>query len=88
VRKPATETMPDGSVAAPHVNVALFARGLLKQTLTRVYFPDEEAANAADEVLEAVPAEDRALLVAEREGDHLRFDIHLQGENETPFFAF
>ena len=88
VRKPAAETMPDGSVAAPHVNVALFARGLLKQTLTRVYFPDEEAANAADEVLEAVPAEDRALLVAEREGDHLRFDIHLQGENETPFFAF
>jgi protocatechuate 3,4-dioxygenase alpha subunit len=88
VRKPEPETMPDGSVQAPHLNVVLFARGLLKQALTRVYFPDEAQANADDPVLEAVPEEDRRLLVAVPDGDRLRFDIHLQGENETPFFAF
>ncbi|MGH2852054.1 MAG: protocatechuate 3,4-dioxygenase subunit alpha [Solirubrobacteraceae bacterium] len=88
VRKPDPQPMPDGSVQAPHLNVVLFARGLLKQALTRVYFPDETDANAADPVLEAVPEHDRELLVAVGDGDHLRFDIHLQGENETPFFAF
>jgi protocatechuate 3,4-dioxygenase alpha subunit len=88
VRKPDRQPMPDGSVQAPHLNVVLFARGLLKQALTRVYFPDETDANASDPVLEAVPELDRELLVAVRDGDRLRFDIHLQGENETPFFAF
>jgi protocatechuate 3,4-dioxygenase, alpha subunit len=88
VRRPDAEVMPDGSVQAPHLNVALFARGLLKQAMTRVYFPDEET-NAGDPVLEAVPEEDRALLVAQpQDNGTLRFDIHLQGENETPFFAF
>ena len=88
VRKPDPQPMPDGSVQAPHLNVILFARGLLKQALTRVYFPDEPDANAVDPVLEAVPEQDRELLVAVRDRDRLRFDIHLQGENETPFFAF
>jgi protocatechuate 3,4-dioxygenase, alpha subunit len=88
MRKPAAQEMPDGTIQAPHVNVALFARGLLKHALTRVYFPDEDAANRNDPVLELVPVLDRPLLVASPEGDHLRFDIHLQGENETPFFAF
>jgi protocatechuate 3,4-dioxygenase alpha subunit len=87
VRKPAPTATPDGELA-PHLNVAVFARGLLKQVVTRIYFPDEEAANAADPVLELVPPEDRELLVAVPEGDVLRFDIHLQGERETPFFAF
>ncbi|HEY7965573.1 MAG TPA: hypothetical protein VID68_00960 [Solirubrobacteraceae bacterium] len=88
VRKPAAEPTGDGSVLAPYLNVAVFARGLLKQVVTRVYFPDEAAANAADPILECVPAEDRDLLVAVGEGDVLRFDIVLQGENETPFFDF
>jgi protocatechuate 3,4-dioxygenase, alpha subunit len=88
VRKPDAQTMPDGSVAAPHLNVAVFARGLLKQAQTRVYFPDESAANDADPILAFVPEEDRRLLVACTDGEALRFDIHLQGENETPFFAF
>jgi protocatechuate 3,4-dioxygenase, alpha subunit len=88
VRKPEAQTMADGSVAAPYLNVALFARGLLKQAQTRVYFPDESAANDADPILELVPEEDRQLLVARPDGELLRFDIHLQGENETPFFAF
>jgi protocatechuate 3,4-dioxygenase, alpha subunit len=88
VRKPPSQVMPDGTVQAPHLNVVVFARGLLKQVLTRVYFPDESAANDADPILELVPEEDRHLLVARRDGEGLRFDIHLQGENETPFFAF
>jgi protocatechuate 3,4-dioxygenase alpha subunit len=53
-----------------------------------VYFPDEAEANGADPVLELVPEEDRHLLIARQEGDVLRFDINLQGANETPFFAF
>ena len=88
VRKPEAQETPDGSVQAPHFNVAVFARGLLKQALTRVYFPDETEANDADPVLELVPATDRELLVARADGDALLFDISLQGENETPFFAF
>ena len=88
VRKPAALQMPDGTVQAPHMNVAVFARGLLKHALTRVFFPDEAAANDADPILELVPEGDRRLLVAHVENDALRFDIRLQGENETPFFAF
>jgi protocatechuate 3,4-dioxygenase alpha subunit len=88
VRKPEPTPTPDGEVLAPFLNVAVFARGLLKQALTRVYFPDEAEANGADPVLELVPEEDRHLLIARQEGDVLRFDINLQGANETPFFVF
>ena len=88
VRKPEPQPAPGGGVQAPHLNVAIFARGLLKQVVTRVYFPDEADANAADPVLELVPAEDRELLVAVPDGDVLRFDIRLQGDRETPFFEF
>jgi protocatechuate 3,4-dioxygenase alpha subunit len=74
---------------APHVNVHVFARGLLKQVATRIYFPDEAEANAADAVLASLPDDEaRATLVAVPEGDgSLRFDVHLQGERETAFFA-
>jgi protocatechuate 3,4-dioxygenase alpha subunit len=88
VRKPEPADVPGGRRLAPHLNVAVFARGLLKQALTRVYFPDETAANDADPVLETVPPEDRGLLVARADGGVLRFDVILQGEGETPFFAF
>ena len=88
VRRPARQEMPDGTVQAPHMNVAVFARGLLKQALTRVYFPDDATANGADPILELVPEKDRHLLIAQEDGEALRFDIRLQGENETPFFAF
>jgi protocatechuate 3,4-dioxygenase alpha subunit len=88
VRKPEPAPTPGGAVQAPHLNVTVFARGLLKQVLTRVYFPDETAANAADPILELVPPEDRPLLVATPQRDVLRFDIRLQGADETPFFAF
>lgn len=75
---------------APHINVALFMRGLLVHVFTRIYFSDEAEANAADPVLNAVPAERRDTLVARREesgeGTRYRFDIHMQGERETVFF--
>jgi protocatechuate 3,4-dioxygenase alpha subunit len=78
---------PDCAPQAPHLNVTVFARGLLKQVQTRMYFPDEEEANARDEVMELVPAERRATLVARPNGTGLRFDVHLQGPDETVFFA-
>jgi protocatechuate 3,4-dioxygenase alpha subunit len=67
--------------------VSVFARGLLKRLVTRIYFPDEEEANAVDPVLSSI--EDKKLrrtLIARDEGGALRFDIHLQGENQTAFF--
>ena len=78
---------PDCHPQAPHLNVTVFARGLLKQVQTRMYFPDEEDANARDPVMELVPAERRATLVARPNGAGLRFDVHLQGPDETVFFA-
>jgi protocatechuate 3,4-dioxygenase alpha subunit len=79
---------PDGSIEAPHLDVSVFARGLLDRVVTRMYFPDEPAANAADPVLCSIGApKRRATLIAvpEPEGQ-LRFDIFLQGERETVFF--
>ena len=85
--KPGPAPGPDGNLQAHHVMVSVFARGLLKRLVTRVYFPDEEEANARDPVLSSIgdPAF-RKTLVAHDEGDALRFDIHLQGENQTAFF--
>jgi protocatechuate 3,4-dioxygenase alpha subunit len=72
--------------AAPHFAVSVFARGLLGRLVTRCYFPDD-AANATDPVLAAVAPDRRATLIAAPDGDGLRFDICLQGERETVFFA-
>jgi protocatechuate 3,4-dioxygenase, alpha subunit len=72
---------------APHIDVTVLARGLLKHLVTRIYFPDEMAANAADPVLRELDDRDRALLIATQDGDELRFDIRLQGGDETPFFV-
>jgi protocatechuate 3,4-dioxygenase alpha subunit len=72
---------------APHIAVSVFARGLLKRLVTRIYFPDEAEANAQDPVLLSVEyPELRETLVAKNEGDALRFDIHLQGDRQTAFF--
>ena len=70
---------------APHLMVLTFARGLLKPVLTRMYFPDEEQANAEDPVLSAVG--DPSTLIARAGDGRLEFDIRLQGEDETVFFA-
>ncbi len=76
--------------AAPHINVIVFMRGLLSHLYTRIYFADEEAANAKDPVLLSVPAERRDTLIARRSVDGgvavYRFDIHMQGDRETVFF--
>ncbi len=72
---------------APHINVTVLMRGLLLHAFTRMYFADEEAANAADPVLAEVPSERRHTLVAKLVSQGVyRFDIHMQGENETVFF--
>ena len=65
----------------------MFARGLLKRLVTRMYFPDEMEANATDPVLSRLDDRARETLVARPDGDGLRFDIVLQGEGETTFFA-
>lgn len=72
---------------APHIEMLVFMRGLLKPVLTRVYFPDEDDANDADPVLTGMPADDRATLVAEPADAGLRFDVRLQGDRQTVFFA-
>ena len=85
--KPGPVPGPDRSLQAPHVMVSVFARGLLKRLVTRIYFPDEEAANSSDPVLSSIEEPGlRGTLVARDEGERLRFDIHLQGQNQTVFF--
>jgi len=71
---------------APRLDVFVFARGLLRHQLTRVYFPDEAEANAADAAFSSLDEADRATLVAEQEDGALRWDIRMQGERETVFF--
>lgn len=88
LRKPAPVPGANGAAQAASLNVTLFCRGLLRHLTTRMYFPDEEAANAADPVLNLVDPARRATLVAVDEGGGvLRFDIRIQGERETVFFA-
>jgi protocatechuate 3,4-dioxygenase, alpha subunit len=73
---------------APHINLAIFARGLLNRLVTRIYFPDESL-NAADPVLSVVPEWRRGTLIARRVGEksegRFKFDIVLQGSAETVF---
>jgi protocatechuate 3,4-dioxygenase alpha subunit len=85
--KPGALPEPNGGVEAPHINLSVFARGLLHRLVTRLYFPDEPAANEADPVLRSLDPERRRTLLATAAPDGLRFDIHLQGEHETVFFA-
>jgi protocatechuate 3,4-dioxygenase alpha subunit len=85
--KPGPVPGPDGSTQAPHLEVSVFARGLLNRVVTRIYFADEGERNAADPVLQSVPEERRSTLLAEPSEDGYRFDVHLQGEGETVFFA-
>lgn len=85
--KPGVVPNPDGQLQAPHILMSIFSRGLLKQLVTRVYFPDEEDANATDPVLNLVedPAE-RSTLIAQQVDGALELDIHLQGDQQTVFF--
>jgi protocatechuate 3,4-dioxygenase alpha subunit len=85
--KPGRVPWVDGRLQAPHLLVGVFARGLLRRTATRMYFPDEETANEQDPVLGGLDPEERETLVARAEDGSLRFDIVLQGTGQTTFFA-
>jgi protocatechuate 3,4-dioxygenase, alpha subunit len=81
----------DGSTQAPHLDVSVFARGLLDRVVTRIYFADHAGldgpgGHAADPVLAAVPATRRHTLVAEQVVGGYRLDLRLQGDDETVFF--
>jgi protocatechuate 3,4-dioxygenase, alpha subunit len=85
--KPGRVPDGEGGLQAPHVDVSVFARGMLDRVVTRIYFGDEERANAEDVVLRGLTDEQRRTLVAAPAGDGYTLDIHLQGERETVFFA-
>ena len=85
-RKPGRVADGNGGLQAPHLSVLVFARGLLKPVLTRMYFPDEDA-NAEDRVLAALPDADRQRLVARARDGALEFDVRLQGDEQTTFFV-
>jgi protocatechuate 3,4-dioxygenase, alpha subunit len=85
--KPGRVPDGEGGLQAPHVDVSVFARGLLDRVVTRIYFADEAEANAEDPVLGALPEDRRGTLVARATDDGYRLDIRLQGDGETVFFA-
>jgi protocatechuate 3,4-dioxygenase alpha subunit len=81
-----------GTLQAPHVNFRVFARGMLIHATTRIYFPGEPA-NRDDPALAAIsdPRRRGTLIASEEEGEDLpcyRFDVVLQGDEETVFFDF
>lgn len=73
------------SMQAPHLCVTLFMRGMLKQLVTRMYFPGD-AANAQDPVLSSVPSLRRETLIANVSNGALEWNMVLQGPGETVFF--
>ena len=85
--KPGRVPDGDGGLQAPHIDVSVFSQGLLDRLVTRIYFADEAEANAEDPVLRSLPEDRRATLLAQPTGDGYRFDIRLQGDGETVFFA-
>jgi protocatechuate 3,4-dioxygenase alpha subunit len=88
--KPGPVPDPEGEPQAPHISVIVQARGMLNPVFTRLYFSDEHEANDHDLIMRRVPEHRRQTLIAEHvEGSdpaEYRFDIKLQGENETVFF--
>lgn len=86
--KPGAVPFPDGRMQAPHITAWIVARGINIGLHTRIYFEDEVDANAADPILTRIEHQSRIpTLLAKKEAEGLyRFDIHLQGPNETIFF--
>jgi protocatechuate 3,4-dioxygenase alpha subunit len=86
--KPGRVPDGEGGLQAPHIDVSLFARGLLDRVVTRIYFADEAEANDEDVVLRSLPDDEaRQTLIAEPADDGYRIDFYLQGDRETVFFA-
>ncbi|AZO13704.1 MULTISPECIES: protocatechuate 3,4-dioxygenase subunit alpha [unclassified Mesorhizobium] len=85
--KPGRVPFRDGRLMAPHITLWIVARGINIGLHTRLYFSDEEKANAEDPILARIEHRVRVpTLIAERQGDTYVFDVHLQGEKETVFF--
>ena len=91
--KPGPVPGPDGTTQAPHIDLTIHARGLLRQVLTRVYFADEADANDADPVLTSLSSDAarRTLLATPTRGDGhgppaYTIEIRLQGDDATVFF--
>ena len=85
--KPGRVPSRDGRLMAPHVTLWIVARGINIGLHTRLYFSDEEKANAEDPILARIEHRVRVpTLIAGRQGDTYVFDVHLQGEKETVFF--
>ncbi|MBN9306568.1 MAG: protocatechuate 3,4-dioxygenase subunit alpha [Devosia sp. 67-54] len=85
--KPGRVPFPDGRLQGPHVSLWIVARGINLGLNTRMYFSDEAEANAADPILLRIEHRTRVpTLIGTRTGDSYRFDIHLQGPDETVFF--
>jgi protocatechuate 3,4-dioxygenase alpha subunit len=85
--KPGRVPFRDGRLMAPHISFWIVARGINLGLSTRMYFADEETANAEDPVLARIEHRVRVpTLLAPRDGNGYRFDIHLQGDKETVFF--
>jgi protocatechuate 3,4-dioxygenase alpha subunit len=90
LNRPGATPFGDSRLQAPHMLVLVFARGLLRHLVTRVYFGDESS-NTADPVLVQVPFERRHTLVAQTDAKNPRvfqWNVILQGKNETAFFAW
>jgi len=84
--KPGAVPGLNGNNQAPHIVLAIFGRGMTMQSMTRIYF-DDEPATASDEVMALVPEDRRGTLIAKKAAPGVyRFDIYLQGDNETVFF--
>jgi protocatechuate 3,4-dioxygenase alpha subunit len=86
--KPGRVPGPSGVLQAPHLNLAVFARGMLKQFYTRIYFAGDPA-NAEDPVLTLVPEERRETLLAHQDSAKegvWNFHVYMQGKDETVFF--
>jgi protocatechuate 3,4-dioxygenase alpha subunit len=78
VQKPSRETLP-------FLTVIVFMRGLLLHTYSRIYFADETEQNEKDSLWQSLPVDRRHTLLAQKEGNVYRFDIHMQGPDETIF---
>ncbi len=89
--KPAVLPAEDGLVEAPHIDVSIFARGMLDRLVTRMYFPEDTTAHALDPVLSTLSGHDRPKLIATRVNDGYSWTVHVQDSDplgrETPFFV-
>ncbi|MGW3484231.1 protocatechuate 3,4-dioxygenase subunit alpha [Rhodococcus indonesiensis] len=89
--KPGAHESDTDADEAPHLNVGIFARGMLDRLYTRLYFPEDLAAHATDPVLTALPEAQRRKLIAEKSDDGYTWTVYVQDLDpngvETPFFA-